>query len=259
MDVDEAGIPTPTNEWMEAAQRAVDTDGILENGSAKRQKVCNSCNTLTALHLQTLHKNALKRRESLKRVRVRVARSYAKKKNEKGHPKGLLRLTSELSWRAMRPFGIAAAQRRLIVAACASHSALATSLIVATRPYVALAAAGPWSEATGASSPLRNIASARSVSASAADRSPGCAGLPMVRLGCSVCRRHSGDSMGGIELVLVSQRGIRTLCIGRLTLLTGRLTAVAVVGASRALVAPPSSCDVLQAAGWPAEAEGWTG
>ena len=50
-------------------------------------------------------------------------------------------------------------------------------------------------------------------------------------------------------MVLVSQRGIRTLCIGRLTLLTGRLTAVAVVGASRALVAPPSSCDVLQAAG----------
>ena len=56
--VDEAGVATPTNEWMEAAQRAVDTDGILENGPAKRQKVCNSCNTLTALHLQTLHKNA---------------------------------------------------------------------------------------------------------------------------------------------------------------------------------------------------------
>ena len=47
----------------------------------------------------------------------------------------------------------------------------------------------------------------------------------------------------------VVRGGIRTLCIGRLTLLTGRLTAVAVVGASRALVAPPSSCDVLQAAG----------
>ena len=44
MDVDEAGDPTPTKEWMEAAQRAVDTDGILENGSAKRQKVCNPCN-----------------------------------------------------------------------------------------------------------------------------------------------------------------------------------------------------------------------
>ena len=53
MDVDEAGDPTPTNEWMEAAQRAVDTDGILENAAAKRQKVCKSCNTLTALHLQT--------------------------------------------------------------------------------------------------------------------------------------------------------------------------------------------------------------
>ena len=49
MDVDEAGVATPTNEWMEAAQRAVDTDGILENGPAKRQKVCNPCNTLTAL------------------------------------------------------------------------------------------------------------------------------------------------------------------------------------------------------------------
>ena len=36
MDVDDAGVATPTNEWMEAAQRAVDTDGILENGSAKR-------------------------------------------------------------------------------------------------------------------------------------------------------------------------------------------------------------------------------
>ena len=95
MDVDETEVALPTNEWMEAAQRAADTDGILENGPAKRQKVCNSCNTLTALHLQTLHKNAHKKRESLKKVRVRVARSCAKKTTEKGHPKGLLRLTSE--------------------------------------------------------------------------------------------------------------------------------------------------------------------
>ena len=64
MDVDEAGVAPPSNEWMEAAQRAVDTDGILENGPAKRQKVCNPCCTLTALNLQTLHKNAHKR-ESL--------------------------------------------------------------------------------------------------------------------------------------------------------------------------------------------------
>ena len=69
MDVDEAGDPTPTNEWMEAAQRAVDTDGILENASAKRQKVCNSCNTLTALQLQTLHKNAHKRREVRQKIK----------------------------------------------------------------------------------------------------------------------------------------------------------------------------------------------
>ena len=96
MDVDEAGVATPTNEGMEAARGAADTDGILENGSAKRQKVCNPCNTLTALHLQTLHKNAHKKRESLQKVRVRVAQSYAKKKNEKEHPKGLLRLSSAL-------------------------------------------------------------------------------------------------------------------------------------------------------------------
>ena len=83
MDVDEAGVATPTNEWMQAAQRAVDTDGILENGSAKRQKVCNSCNTLTALHLQTLHKNAHKKRESLKRVRAhRGAQAVLKRPSE---------------------------------------------------------------------------------------------------------------------------------------------------------------------------------
>ena len=54
MDVDETEVALPTSEWMEAAQRAADTDGILENSSAKRQKVCNPCSTLTALHLQTL-------------------------------------------------------------------------------------------------------------------------------------------------------------------------------------------------------------
>ena len=66
MDVDETEVALPTSEWMEAAQRAADTDGILENGPAKHQKVCNPCCTLTALHLQTLHKNAHKR-ESLSR------------------------------------------------------------------------------------------------------------------------------------------------------------------------------------------------
>ena len=48
MDVDEAGVALPTPEWMEAARKAADTDGILENASAKRQKVCISCNTLTS-------------------------------------------------------------------------------------------------------------------------------------------------------------------------------------------------------------------
>ena len=46
MVVDEARVDPPTNEWLEAAQRATDTDGILENASAKRQKVCISCYTL---------------------------------------------------------------------------------------------------------------------------------------------------------------------------------------------------------------------
>ena len=40
MDVDDSGIAPPRNEWMKAAQRAADTDGILENAPAKRQKVC---------------------------------------------------------------------------------------------------------------------------------------------------------------------------------------------------------------------------
>ena len=53
MDVDETEVAPPSSEWMEAARKAADTDGILENGPAKRQKVCNPCYTLTALNLQT--------------------------------------------------------------------------------------------------------------------------------------------------------------------------------------------------------------
>ena len=48
MAVDESGVALPTPEWMEAARMAADTDGILENASAKRQKVCISCHTLTS-------------------------------------------------------------------------------------------------------------------------------------------------------------------------------------------------------------------
>ena len=42
MDVEETEVALPTREWMEAAQKAADTDGILENGPAKRQKVLRS-------------------------------------------------------------------------------------------------------------------------------------------------------------------------------------------------------------------------
>ena len=52
MAVDEAGGVAPSREWMQAAQRAVDTDGILENAPAKRQKVCNSHCTPTAQHVR---------------------------------------------------------------------------------------------------------------------------------------------------------------------------------------------------------------
>ena len=53
MVVDGAGIAPPTNEWMEAAQRAAETDGILENTSAKRQKVCILICTLLSQHTST--------------------------------------------------------------------------------------------------------------------------------------------------------------------------------------------------------------
>ena len=49
MAVDDSGVAPPTAEWLQAAQRAAETDGILENTSAKRQKVCKSCHTLTGL------------------------------------------------------------------------------------------------------------------------------------------------------------------------------------------------------------------
>ena len=67
MDVDDTEVALPTNEWMEAAQRAADTDGILENGPAKRQKVCNPCSTLTALHLHKPCTRMHTKRESLSR------------------------------------------------------------------------------------------------------------------------------------------------------------------------------------------------
>ena len=61
MAVDDSEVALPTAEWLQAAQRAAETDGILENTSAKRQKVCKSCHTLTSpAHLQTMHKNAHK-------------------------------------------------------------------------------------------------------------------------------------------------------------------------------------------------------
>ena len=60
MAVDDAEVALPTAEWLQAAQRAAETDGILENTSAKRQKVRNASCTLMSLQMQTLHTNAHK-------------------------------------------------------------------------------------------------------------------------------------------------------------------------------------------------------
>ncbi len=75
MAVDEAGVALPTPEWMEAARKAADTDGILENASAKRQKVCISCCTLTSPAHANHAQECTQRRESLQKTRVRVART----------------------------------------------------------------------------------------------------------------------------------------------------------------------------------------
>ena len=96
MDVDEAGVALPTPEWMEAARKAADTDGILENASAKRQKVCISCHTLTSPAHANHAQECTQRRESLQKTRVRVARSCKTERKKEEHPKGLLRLTSAL-------------------------------------------------------------------------------------------------------------------------------------------------------------------
>ena len=85
MDVDEAGVALPTPEWMEAARKAADTDGILENASAKRQKVCISCNTLTSPAHANHAQECTQRRESLQETRVRVARSCKKERKEEEH------------------------------------------------------------------------------------------------------------------------------------------------------------------------------
>ena len=45
MAVDGEGIDPPTDEWMQRARMAAETDGIIENAPAKRQKVCKSCCT----------------------------------------------------------------------------------------------------------------------------------------------------------------------------------------------------------------------
>ena len=46
------GVDPPTAEWMREVQRAAETDSILENAAAKRQKVRISCCTPTALQMQ---------------------------------------------------------------------------------------------------------------------------------------------------------------------------------------------------------------
>ena len=73
MAVDEAGGVAPSPEWMEAAQKALENDGILETASAKRQKVRICICTILSQHTSTPELLG----ESLsKEVPVRVSRVY---------------------------------------------------------------------------------------------------------------------------------------------------------------------------------------
>ena len=53
MAVDEAGGVAPSREWMQAAQRALETDGILDGSPSKRHKVCICICTLMSQHTCT--------------------------------------------------------------------------------------------------------------------------------------------------------------------------------------------------------------
>ena len=73
MAVDEAGGVAPSREWMQAAQRALETDGILDGSPAKRHKVCICICTLMSQHTCTPKLLG----ESLSEdVPVRVSRAY---------------------------------------------------------------------------------------------------------------------------------------------------------------------------------------
>ncbi len=73
MAVDEAGGVAPSREWMQAAQRALETDGILDGSPSKRHKVCILICTLLSQHTSTPKLLG----ESLsKDVPVRVSRAY---------------------------------------------------------------------------------------------------------------------------------------------------------------------------------------
>ena len=73
MAVDEAGGVPPTREWMQAAQRALETDGILDGSPSKRHKVCICTCTLMSQHTCTPKLLG----ESLSEdVPVRVSRAY---------------------------------------------------------------------------------------------------------------------------------------------------------------------------------------
>ena len=73
MAVDETGGVAPSREWMQAAQRALETDGILDGSPSKRHKVCICTCTLMSQHTCTPKLLG----ESLSEdVPVRVSRAY---------------------------------------------------------------------------------------------------------------------------------------------------------------------------------------
>ena len=61
MAVDEAGGVAPSREWMQAAQRALETDGILDGSPAKRHKVCICICTLMSCPSTLAHQSCWER------------------------------------------------------------------------------------------------------------------------------------------------------------------------------------------------------
>ena len=113
MAVDEAGGVPPTREWMQAAQRALETDGILDGSPSKRHKVCICICTLMSQHTCTPKLLG----ESLSKdvpVRLRVSREYVRQARPRvltqPRPRSSSDTTTHAVWRGREPVVVTAAE-----------------------------------------------------------------------------------------------------------------------------------------------------